>query len=216
MHKISSMKVHGRLQISLACEAIILISILVIQGCGGTARMNLGTISEPTGLSSIDLNVALLLTPDFAHFIYQESPWGKKTEVELGAAIVPHIETMAQKLFQSSTIISEMPAHLQLGMQAVLIPMIVDIRRPDAESGNMFSPKTTFLKVKWILLNDQSDTVWVATITGAGESKQGGGLKWRTEIGKGVERAARDMLLKSYTAISSSQEIRAYASSRKR
>jgi hypothetical protein len=128
---------------------------------------------------------------------------------EFGTALLINTETMAEELFRSAVTVETIETGAGLG--AYLVP---NVKFVDSTHGMAFQDIVTTLRVEWNFTDAEGETIWLETIEGQGITKGGLGFGPRNYKVKFTERAriaVDDLFNKTYEALSTSTEIKKYA-----
>lgn len=134
--------------------------------------------------------------------------------IEIGECICKNTEAVTTTVFQSVLVdrISDDSTHAQREMtDAILIPRFKMIDRDEPRWAG--SIQTTTIVVEWTLKDAKDGTIlWVTTVTGQGKDEKAPGLSRKEGARRQVMAALDDLFGKTYSAMSSSVEIKGFSS----
>jgi len=187
----------------------IILLVIILPGCGTSI---VGVPVVPVDFQRIDkipISVELLLTENLQIaelFVQIDGSY----RVPLGNAFSENAELLARSIFKNVSVRSEeMPSSGQQ-IDAVLVPEMISATQTRPLIGS--KDAVLLIVFQWTLNDRNRNPIWVDTIKAKGISRLVVGLNVKNGTKVRVEKVITDLFTKSFEAMSSSREIRKFAS----
>ncbi len=188
---------------------VFLVGLLV--GCTSVykAPANI-SVNYPTS-NQIPLSVELRLTDELRAAQWIRKSMGDTFVMPLGAVLSDQAEAMSRRLFSKVTVTkNNVPDSAPVDGDAALSIKPVAIER--SLGATAFGKSILTVILEWTLTDSNGQLVWVDTIKGQGVKNSGNLFTHKSNASAQIEAMVEDLFEKSYQAISSSPEIRSFAS----
>jgi len=180
-------------------------------GCTVVFKPRIKPVTDYPASERFDLRVHLHFDNDFLN-----AEWRSKLDrtyiLPVGQVLKENTQLLAQSLFREVVVTEGDQVRPVDSVDATLIPRVVSVDR--SLSVFAFGQADTVISVEWPLATTTGALVWVATIQGKGTAMNGNNFTLHNQVRKQLQGATNDLFAKTYAAISSSPEIRAFASDR--
>ena len=187
----------------------------MIKGYVFVRSINLGLCLLLTGLcfpvvaqTKLDLNVALVLTPDFCGTVSKKGTWGINQEkFKIGKAACEELEPAIQGAFHQVQRVEAPPP--SSNNQLVLLPRFVDASAN--QTLGAFSNRELVVLVEWTVRDQTGKTVWVETVQGSAKHHMGNTFTYQKNLKKIVTESVQDMANQSAAKMLAAPELRKLA-----
>jgi hypothetical protein len=115
--------------------------------------------------NKIDLNVLLVLSPDYQNAKYDEQSCAvcARFIISIGHNLTLNSERVVNKVFENVTVVGRVPKEISQPWEVVLTPRVIKISDAYGES-------TMTILTEWTLHDDKGNIIWAKTVKGTGRS----------------------------------------------
>lgn len=183
--------------------------LIIITGCTHYAKIDdfpEATISSYPSINKLDLKATLYLSEEFTNYSPVLFAAPVKLELVLGQTLKNNAEVAMKNIFQDVTIAYEKSDIMKPKVDIVIEPKVVSMtwNRPMYVTSDM----ETVIFVEWSIIDKNGEYVWIDTVKGVGQ----GSLTDKIDQ---VNLAIKDLFMNTFSAISSSYEIKRFAENRR-
>jgi hypothetical protein len=183
-------------------------------GCTFVYKPKIIPVREFPATEQLDLRIHVHFTEDFLNAEWHRKFMGDTHKLPVGKILKENTLHLTRSLFRTVVVTEGNQGGLSDPMDATLIPRVVAIDRTLAVMA--FAEASIVISVEWPLESPTGTLLWVATIQGKGTAMIGNMFTERNQLRKQLQGAINDLFAKSHAAISSSPEIKAFATNRTR
>lgn len=203
----------------LQISASLILSIVVLQfivGCGAPRNFVIKDVKLEQPPHKIPLSIALYVPSECDSMLYI-SPYGKGTvgyyEGAIGQALCPELRLLVDKMFESTTVVSNLEGASEGIFDAVLIVDLKGAKR-ESESGNTWAKREMAVWADWILWDSVGgNLIWDFRAYGLAETNEGNLFTGKKNQVNALKKASQDLLMKSRNALLNSTEINGFVES---
>ena len=189
--------------------SIALLLAIILSGCAASTVVVPVVPVDFQKIDKIPISVELLLTGELqiAELFIQPDGFYR---IPLGNALSENAELLARSIFKKVSVRSdEMPRSGQQ-IDAVLLPEIISATQTRPMLG--LSKAVLLIVFQWTLNDRNGNPIWVDTIKAKGISSLVVGVSVKKGTKRRVQKVINDLFTKSFEAMSTSREIRKFAS----
>ena len=183
------------------------IIILALSACVHVYDTPKSPVTGYPSVEKINLKVGLHLTEEFRQAKWERHRMGDTFRILLGETLSQNAEVVARELFSEVVVADSNHALLGTGVGGILTPKVIFVDRTWASTIVGLSVFTIMLE--WKLEDLQGNIIWIDSIRGEG-------IKEQRDEEEQIRATIDDLFHNSFSAISSSPEIREYATMRGR
>jgi len=184
---------------------------LFLAGCSTTIteKTPARTFENYPAEQKINLNVGLVLTPEYRATKWEFHHGGATVLFPIGENLTTNSEYMAGQLFHSVQVTDAASVPAGSSINTFLIPQVKSF---EGSSGAFaWSKLVRTLVVEWTLKDSQNNVIWVDTVRADASGHLGTAFSQISNDEKLTGQAIDQLFLKSYQEISAAPEIRKFA-----
>jgi len=183
--------------------------VLLMSGCTQTYKLKAPTFTDYPEQREHPLTIALLLDEEYSSYVCEVPR--RMYRVPLGDALEKNSIFIAEQTFEEVHMVRGSEAEIPPDARAVLTPKVI--------YGNMSKGVSAFdrlefvIDVEWTLKDRRGNMIWLKTMRGKARNAGGTIGTIKSQAGKRIRAALKELFAKTHQAIAASPEIRAFAES---
>ena len=191
---------------------VFIFTFFCIAGCVPNIVYEINPSSLPKNESEkVSLKASLILVSGICEYEYKRLRAGTTYTYKLGNTMCDYFEKISRDIFIDVNVLSNSNITFYDDMDVSIIPEVtaVNLHVPQWSG----QTQRAIILIEWTISDNQNQVIWVDTVRGEGHGKMGTtftGRKRDTEI---MEKALKDVFLKSRDSILSSNEVRTFEAS---
>jgi hypothetical protein len=183
--------------------------VSLLSACTHVYDVPTAPVSAFQQADQIDLAVGLRLTEELHTAKWETSRLGDTFRIPLGDALVSNAKALTSGLFTRVVTFEGATPPTDTKFDAILTPRFVLAER--TMGATAFGTSIFTVILEWKLEDTKGNILWIDTLKGEGRGKTGNVFTHKGNAEKQIKIALEELFQSSFKALSSSPEIRTYA-----